>query len=667
MRSLQKLFSPIKINSMKLKNRVAMAPMATNYANADGSISERYKAYIEARARGGAALIILEVTSIDGSFPYVQHTVGLWDDKLIPGMRQLADAVHAHGSRVVPQISHPGPESVSFFYGIQPVGPSVILSHSHKQICRELSIAEIEHIIEQFGDAARRAREAGCDGLELHAAHSYMLLGSFISSLRNRRTDAYGGSIEDRLRLPLEVIRNIRAKAGGDFPIIMRISGDELTPGGRNLEETQYIAPILAEAGVDAFHISSGTFPQMSWRILPPTGTPRGLNVAFSAAIKEVVDIPVMVVGRINDPRLAEDILRRNQADVIVMGRALLADPELPNKAAEGRFDDIAPCVGCGLGCIAGRAEGRPMTCVINPTVGREREMAITPAAKPKKVMVVGAGPGGLEAARVAALRGHQVTLYEREAEPGGQLRLAAVPPMKQELSRGIKYLRTQAEKAGVTMQWNTRVTPELVAKVKPDVVIVASGAESLVPNIPGIKGDKVVSAHDVLAGKVFVPCGNVLVLGGGMVGLEVAEFLASPGDNLVVGRTAVTVVEMLDNVGLDLVPEGRTLLMQRLQENGVNILTCTKVKEILEDGVVTVNTVKETLENGTVVIRDGQMQQTICGMDAIILAMGAKSVDELSDKIKNKVAEVYVIGDAKQPRKALEAIAEGAEIGRKI
>ncbi len=667
MTSLEKLFSPIKINSMELRNRIAMAPMATNYTNADGSISEQYRDYIEARARGGAALIILEVTSIDGSFPYVPNTVGLWDDELIPSMRGLTSAVHAHGAKVVPQISHPGPESVSFLNGIQPVGPSAIMCHSNKVMCRELSTEEIERIIEQFGDAARRAREAGFDGVELHAAHSYMLLGSFISSLRNRRSDAYGGSIEDRLKLPLEVVKNIRAKAGGDFPIIMRLSGDELTPGGRNLEETQYIAPILAEAGVDAFHISSGTFPQMSWRILPPTGTPRGLNVAFSAAVKEVVNIPVAVVGRINDPRLAEDILRRDQADVIVMGRALLADPDLPNKAAEGRFDDIAPCIGCGLGCIAGREGGKPMTCVINPTVGREKEMAIAPAARPKKVMVVGGGPGGLEAARVAALRGHQVSLYEREAEPGGQFNLAAVPPLKQELSKAIKYLRTQVEKAGVTLQLNTEVTPQLVAEAKPDVVIVATGGESLVPDIPGIKGDKVVSAHDVLAGKVVVPCGNVLVLGGGMVGLEVAEFLANPGDNPVMGCTAVTVVEMLDNVGLDLVPEGRTLLMQRLRENGVKVLTSTKVKEILEDGVVTVNAVKEVLEDWTVVIRDGQVQETIGGVDTIILALGARSVDELSDKIKDKVAEVYVIGDAKEPRKALEAIAEGAEVGRKI
>jgi NAD(H)-dependent 7beta-hydroxy-3-oxo-delta4-cholenoic acid oxidoreductase len=626
--------------------------MATNYANADGTISRRLRDYLEARAKGGVGLIILEVTTIDGSFPYILNTIGLWDDKLIPSFRELTNAVHAPGAKVVPQLSHPGPESISYLNGIQPVGPSVILSHSHKQICRELSIAEIERIIEQFGDAARRAREAGCDGVELHAAHSYMLLGSFISALRNRRSDDYGGSIEGRLKLPLEVIKNIRAKAGRDFPIILRISGDEVAPGGRDIRETQYIAPILAEAGADAFHISSGTFPEVSWRILPPTGTPRGLNVSLSKAVKEVVDVPVMVVGRINDPRFAEDILKRNEADLIVMGRALLADPDLPKKASAGSFDDIAPCIGCGLGCIAGREAGRRMTCLVNPTVGREKKMTISPAAKAKKVMVVGGGPGGLEVARVAALRGHQVTLYERETELGGQFKLAAVPPLKQELSKAIKYLSAQIEKAGVDVHLNTEVTPEIVKKVKPDVVIVATGGESLVPDIPGAKGAKVISAHDVLAGKVVVPCGNVLVLGGGMVGLEVADYLANPGDNAVIGCTSVTVVEMLENVGMDMVPEGRTLLMQRLREKGVRILTSATVKEILDDGVV--------------VTRDGR-EEAICGMDCIILAMGAKSVDKLSEKIKDKVAEVYVIGDAKEPRKALEAIAEGAEVGRKI
>jgi len=653
MGSLEKLFSPIKIGAMELKNRIVMAPMATDFANRDGTISGKLREYHEARAKGGVAMITLEVTTVDGKSPYVPNTPSLWDDKFIPSFRELTDAVHAHGARLVPQISHPGPESLSpFFHKIQTVGPSEIMCHSTKQVCRELTLEEIERIIEQFGEGARRAREAGFDGVELHAAHSYMLVGSFLSGLRNRRTDGYGGSIEGRLKFPIEVIKSIKARAGNDFPIIIRLSGDELSPGGRDIRGTQYIVPILAEAGVDAFHMSSGVFPHMSWRILPPTGTPLGLNVAYSKAVKEVTDRPVAVVGRINDPRFAEDVLQRNEADLIVMGRALLSDPDLPRKAMEGRFEDIAPCIGCGLGCIAGR-ETRGMTCVINPTVGRETEMTIIPAAKPKKVMVVGGGPAGLEAARVAAVRGHKVTLYEKEGKPGGQFNLASIPPLKQELSKLIQYLRTQVGKAGVKVQLKKEVTPDMVEKAKPDVVIVATGGESLVVDLPGIDGPNVITGHDVLSGRAVVPCGtDVVVIGGGMVGLEIAEYMGNPGDNPIVGCINVTVLEMLPQVGMDMASEGRTLLMQRLRESGVRILTSMTVKEILEDGVV--------------VTRDGQ-EEAIRGMDRVILAMGARSVNVLSDKIKDKVAEVYVIGDAKQPRKAVEAIAEGAEVGRRI
>ncbi len=539
------------------------------------------------------------------------------------------------------------------------------MCHSNKQIYRELALEEIEPIIEKFGEAARRAKEGGCDGIELHCGHCYMLLGSFISALRNRRTDKYGGSIEGRLRLPLEVLQRIREKTGKDFPIVMRISGDELATGGRDLHETQYIAPILAEAGVNAFDVSAGTFPQTAWRILPPSGTPLGINTALSAAIKEVVDIPVMTVGRVNDPRFAEDILQRNEADAIIMGRALLADQEWASKAAEGRFEDIAPCTSCGGGCIAGRATGRAMSCVINPTVGREKKLQISPAEKPRKVMVIGAGPGGLEAARVAALRGHQVTLYEKSSKTGGQLNLAAVPPMKQELTKWVRYLNIQVEKAGVEVRLNTEVTPELVEQVKPDAVIVAVGSEAFIPDFPGVENEKVATAHDILSGTTAIPLentlltgkpgmpeANILILGGGMVGCETADFLAARGDNPIMGRVAITIVTSKKDVGLDMVPEIRTLLMQRLWEKGVTISTSSVVKEILDDGVL---------------IEKNGREETIRGADMIILARGVKSVDKISRKIKDKVAEVHIIGDAREPREALEAIAEGNEAGRKI
>jgi len=649
MKPLEKLFEPITIGSMELRNRIVMPPMAMLWVE-DGSPTQRLIDYYEARARGGVGLIISGITNISGSEPYGMPTLELWDDTYIPGFRELANAVHVHGAKLAPQLAHPGPESFSFMSGGQPGGPSPIRNGFTQQVPRELTSGEIEQIVDQFGEAVRRAREAGCDGIELHAAHAYSLVGSFLSPLRNKRTDDYGGSIEGRLKLLLEIIKAIRTKAGSDFPIILRISGDEMITGGRGIEETQYIAPTLVEAGVDVFDVSAGVMPDLAWRILPPTGTPFGLHVGLATAVKEVVTVPVIAVGRINDPRRAEAILDRGQADLVAMGRSLLADPELPNKAAAGMFEDIVPCISCGLGCLGTSSTGA--TCVINPAMGRENEMTITPAAKPKKVVVVGGGPGGLEAASVAALRGHRVTLFEKASKLGGQYNLAAIPPLKQEVSLHLKYLSRQVKKAGVEAKLNTEVTPKLIEELKPDVVIVATGAVPSIPDLPGIKQDIVITAHDLLAGKAGMGAKNVIIVGGGMVGCEVADLLANLGDNPIMDRTNVSIVTRQQDIGLDLVTQQRSLLMERLREKGVKVITQTTVLEIIDDGVV--------------VTRNGQ-NEAIHGMDCIILARGMKAVDELSDKIGDRVSEIYVIGDAKEPRRALEAIAEGAAVARKI
>ncbi len=651
MTALRSLFSPVRIGSMELKNRIVMSTISTgDYCNRDGTVSEKLIGYLEARARGGVGLINTEPVTIGEKLPYTPRTLGIWDDRFIPGLRRLTDALHSHGAKVQPQLMHPGPESLSpFFHKTPAKGPSAVICHTTKQICHEMTRDEIAEAVKLFGEGARRVREAGFDGVELHAAHSYMLVGSFLSPLRNRRTDEYGGSIEGRLRLLLEVIDSIKQSAGSDFPLTLRISGDELMPGGNTIDDMQHIAPILVEAGVHAFHVSAGAFP--NWRIIAPTGTPYGLNVSFAAALKEVVDVPVMTVGRINDPRLAETILRRKQADLIVMGRALLADPELPLKAMEGRFDDIAPCISCLLGC-RGVTPGMAMTCVVNPALGREREMTITPATQPGKVMVVGAGPGGLETARVAALRGHQVDIYEKDRRIGGQFNLAAVPPMKQELVKVLRYLSIQAEKAGANIRLNTEVTPEIIAEANPDVLVVATGGVPLIPDIPGSDGENVITAHDVLAGRLAIHGADVLVIGGGMVGCETAEFLANRGDNPLIGRTRVTIVEMLDDVAKDLAPENRSLLMQNLREAGVTIITSARVKGILEDGVV--------------IEQDGE-ESSIRPLDYIVLAMGVKSYNPFGNEIMEKVRKVHVIGDAANPCRALEAIADGARVGREI
>ncbi|MBN2159427.1 MAG: FAD-dependent oxidoreductase [Spirochaetes bacterium] len=650
---LSTLFSPLTIGTMKIRNRIAMAPMATDFAEGDGTVTQRLIDYYEARARGGVGLIILEVCTVDGMSPYIPRTLGLWDDSFVPGLKRLTDALHARGARVIPQVAHPGPESLApLFNGTEAVGPSAgIVNNLTRMKCRELDRDELAAVIGQFAAAARRSREAGFDGLELHAAHSYMLAGSFLSALRNRRTDAYGGGLSGRLRFPLEVIGAIKKEAGDDFPITMRLSAEEQVPGGRSIQETCYIASVFAEAGVSGFHVSSGVYPDLSWRVIPPTGTPFCLNARSAAEIRKAVDVPVMVVGRIVDPGMADDIVRRGDADMVVVGRALLADPEWPAKAKAGAWDDIAPCIGCGLGCVRNREVGGDMTCIVNPAVGREKEMEIRSAVKKKRVMIAGGGPAGLEAARVAALAGHEVALYEKNDRTGGQFNLAAVPPAKQELCKITQYLTRQAGKAGAKIVLGAEVTPGLVAGEKPDVLVVATGGRARRPGIPGADGEEVCTAHDVLSGAVDIAPGKVLVVGGGMVGCELASFLANTGDNITIGRTEVTIVEMTEYVGADMFSEGRELLMEKLRHKEVRIVTSATVKKITPDGAV---------------IERAGIQEVIGGMDRVILAMGTESVKALAE-MPGFGGEIVVIGDALQPRQVLEAIREGAEVGRSL
>jgi 2,4-dienoyl-CoA reductase-like NADH-dependent reductase (Old Yellow Enzyme family)/thioredoxin reductase len=646
---LKRLFSPARIGALELPNRLVMAPMATDFASEDGSVSDRLRDYLAARARGGVGLILVEVSGVDARHPYTPRGLGLWSDELVPAYRRLADSVHAHGARLMPQIAHPGPDSLApLLTGLEAVGPSPGVPNAlTRTLCREITPEEIEEAKGLFAEAARRAREAGCDGIELHAAHAYMLVGSFLSALRNRRTDRYGGSADGRLAFAQEVLSAIRARVGADFPVVLRISADELSWGGQGLRDTLYLAPKLVEAGVDAFHVSAGSYPAMSWRVIPPTGTPLGLNSGLAAELKRVVQVPVMVVGRINDPRLAEDVLARGEADLVVMGRALLADPELPRKAREGRFAEIAPCVGCGLGCVVAREQGGDMTCLVNPELGREGEGGPPPADRPKKVLVAGAGPAGLMAAWTAARRGHRVSLYEREDRLGGQYNLAAVGEGKQELTRVIQYLSGQAERAGVRLLRGQEVDPALLAREAPEALVVATGSEPCA-ELPGAGAGNQVCAADVLAGKVPRPSGRVLVAGGGTVGCELAEMLAAPGFQ----QAEVLVVEKREEPALDMWHEARVLLLQRLAARGVRILTGARLQELTADGAV---------------IERAGGQERLSGFDWIVVALGARPRDGLSAAARQQGISCRVAGDARQPRSALEAIAEGFEAGREV
>jgi len=645
----EKLLSPIKIGGLELKNRMVMAPMVTNYCTREGFVTQRVKDYYEERAKGGVALIIVEAGSI--SYPFGLTTakqIGLYDDRQISGLKELVEVIHKHGCKVAFQLHHAGHRSTRNITGHQPVSASEIQTKGRwaqwigGEPPRALTTSEAEELVEAYASGAARAKTAGADAVEIHGGHGYLIL-NFLSPLYNKRTDKYGGGVEGRTRFTREIVQLIKQKVGRDFPVICRISAEESVEGGLVLEEAKVICSILEKAGVDAFDVTSGSHDRYQ-EVVPPADFAPGWRVYMAEGIKQVVGVPVMAIGRIQSPELAEDILREGKADLIGLGRALLCDPEFPSKLAQGKADEIRQCIACNQGCIdrlrVFDLEGNGLlTCLYNPMVGHEREFALKPAEVKKRVVVIGGGAAGMEAAVIAAERGHEVTLFEKENVLGGQIRVAVIPPHKDEVSNVTRYLESQLAKLGVKVELGRAATPEIVAQLKPDVVILAAGGMPIVPAIPGVNRGNVVTAWDVLNGK---ETGNrVVVVGGGMVGCETADFLAEQGKK-------VTVVEMLPAIAQDMEFVRRGMLLDRFAEYPVEVKTNAEIREIVADGVITGDGEKITA-------------------DTVVLALGVIANRELELPLSRKSWALYCVGDCDTPGNIMTGVHRAFHLARQL
>lgn len=639
MSALSSILSPLKIRSMELSNRVVMPPMGTNLGRKDGTVSDENLAYMARRAKGQPGLIITEITGVHPDGVVGPSQIGAYDDRFIPGLAKMAEAAHNEGCKIAMQIHHTGRESLYLLGKGRAMAPSAIPSIVFKGMPREMTIEDIQETIACFGSAARRAREAGFDAVEIHGAHGY-LLTQFLSALTNQRSDHYGGeTLKERSRFVLEVITEVRKQVGPDYPVSIRLSAQEFIKGGYSADDMQTIIPDMVKAGVDVIHASFGTHGSPGGITQAPGEYAPGFNVWIAKKIKDVTSVSVIAVGRFTDPAAADSAIAKGDADLIAFGRQFLADPDFLVKAKAGRTADIRQCIACNQGCIEREMLGEGnIRCSINPETGQESIYPKGPAAKPQNVWVVGSGPAGLIAASEACRLGHKVTLFEKKKILGGQIRYAQVPPHKEIYGQWIDWQAGQVEKSNVTIKKETEVTEGLLKDGKPDFVIVATGGEKIIPAIAGIDKPFVCDAWQILDKRV-APKENVVVIGGGLIGMEVADYLSEKG-------VKVTLVEMLKRSPVLKITSHGYMLHNRLRERGCRLIFGIKVNAI-GDGCVECSADNEA--------------STISPVDQVVVAVGMKPVNALAGVLEKLDIAFAVVGDARTPRRIIEATEEGA------
>ena len=678
MGQMKRLFEPIKVGNVELKNRVVMLGITTGLGE-KYQVNQRLCNFFGDIANGGTALVTIgSVYPADSSSPKLRYKpsalgLGIWSDEFIPGLKSLAKAIHDNGAKASCQLVLCYEWRPSKDAPLEAVGPSDGPGGPGVGQVRALKVDEIHQIIEQFGEGARRAREAGFDMVELHAGIGYFI-NRFLSSYSNKRTDEYGGSLEKRMRLLLEVIDCVKKKAGSDYTFTCRISGDEFMEGGNGIEEAKKIAQVLEKEGIAALNVQAGWHE--SPRAMVQQWVPAGAFVYLSAEVKKATKLPVVASYRIDDPVVAEKILEDGKADFIGLARALIADPEFPNKAKEGRFAEIRHCIAC-CRCLDNAFDGMPVACTVNANLGLG---VVKPTAQSKKVLIIGGGPSGMEAARIAAIRGHKVTLCDKDRRLGGLMNLGVI--FNDKLESLLKWMPNELKKLPVEVRLRTKITPDLLEKMKPDVIIVAAGGEPVVPQVPGVDGDNVLSGRDIknlmngvppkkgimwragsivamylggnpglmrqLMGLNFPVKKKVAILGGQFAGFELALTLMDKGKKVII-------IEESKRLGSDIGPVNRWLELDMLKKGGVVMESLAKVTEINRKGV------KVSREGG---------KEDFLEADTVILALGLKPNPALANELKGKAPDIYLIGDVAEGvgvRRIREAIASGFEISSKI